>query len=78
MSIRENLEHYLSTSIFRVIELCFHQNVTTTWRDIYQFLRVPEYIWADEPDLDERIIINSFEELEMMRELLTANFNTKH
>ncbi len=65
-------------AIFTVIELCYQQGNTTTWRDIFLFLRLPEYIWRDDSDLDEKIIISSDEELEMVRNLLLSRFNTIH
>jgi len=68
----------ISMAMFKVIELHYSQKVAVTWRDIYLFLRVPEYIWIDEDDLDEKIIIENDEALEMMREMLTARFNTLH
>lgn len=64
--------------IFRVIELCYSQGVTTTWKDIYLFLRIPKYIWEDDTDLDEKIIVNSDEELEMIKNLLLSQFSTRH
>jgi hypothetical protein len=68
----------MSLQIFRVIELCYSQGMTTSWRDIYLFLRIPQYMWIKEPDLDEKITISSDEELEMIRNLLLSNFETKH
>ena len=47
------LHQIISYSIFRVIELCFDQGVTTTWRDIYLFLRFPKHFWEDDEDLDD-------------------------
>lgn len=72
----DQLHQIMSYQIFRVIELCYSQRVTTTWRNIYLFLRIPEKVWNDETDLDERIIINSDEELEMIRQLLITKFTT--
>lgn len=72
------LHQVMCYNIFRVIELCYDQGVTTTWRDIYLFLRVPEVVWAKDYDLDEKIIINSKEELETIRELLISRFTTIH
>lgn len=72
------LHKEICLQIFRVIELCYQQGTTTTWHDIYVFLRIPRMIWDDDPDLDEKIIINSDEELEMIRTLLLANFETRH
>jgi len=74
----DKLHQVMSYNIFRVIELCFEQGVTTTWRDIYLFLKVPEKVWATETDIDEKIIISSKEELEMIRELLISKFTTMH
>ena len=72
------LHKEICLQIFRVIELCYNQGVTTTWRDIYLFLRLPQNIWEGDSDLDERIIVSSDQELEMIRDLLLANFSTKH
>jgi len=77
MNLNE-LHQTISYSIFRVIELCYSQGVTTTWRDIYLFLRFPEHLWIDDEFLDEKIYINSEEELEMMRDLLISKFDTLH
>lgn len=74
----DKLHQVMSYNIFRVIELCFEQGVTTTWRDIYLFLKVPEKVWATETDIDEKIVISSKEELEMIRELLISKFTTMH
>jgi len=73
-----NLHKEICLQIFRVIELCYSQGVTTTWRDIYLFLRLPKNIWEGDSDLDEKIIVSSDQELEMIRDLLLANFSTKH
>lgn len=72
------LHKEICLQIFRVIELCYNQGVTTTWRDIYLFLRLPKNIWEGDSDLDEKIIVSSDQELEMIRDLLLANFSTKH
>ncbi len=72
------LHKEICLQIFRVIELCYSQGVTTTWRDIYLFLRLPQNIWEGDSDLDEKIIVSSDQELEMIRDLLLANFSTKH
>ena len=74
----DHLHKEVCLQIFRVIELCYSQRVTTTWKDIYLFLRLPRHIWEDDIDLDEKIIVNSDEELEMIKSLLLANFSTKH
>ena len=74
----DQLHKEICLQIFRVIELCYNQGVTTTWRDIYLFLRLPKNIWESDTDLDEKIIVSSDQELEMIRDLLLANFSTKH
>lgn len=75
---KQELIETISWNIFRVIELCYSQGVTTTWKDIYLFLRIPADIWQDDLDLDEKISIKDEEELEMFREMLTAKFQTLH
>jgi len=75
---KKRYERLAAWHIFQVIELCYQQGVTTTWRDIYQFLRVPEAVYEDEEDLDERIIIQNDYELEQMRLTLESRFNTHH
>lgn len=77
MNERE-LTKIISLNIFKVIELCYTQGVTTTWRDIYLFLRIPNEIWEDDLDLDEKIIVKDDAELEIFKEMLTAKFETKH
>ena len=74
----QELHKEICLQIFRVIELCYSQGVTTSWKDIYLFLRIPNSIWEDDTDLDEKIQISSDEELEMIRNLLLAKFNTIH
>lgn len=68
----------VGTSILQVLELCYEQGVTTTWRDIYLFLRFPEETWKDDIDLDEKIIISSREQLDMMKDVFQSKFHTKH
>ena len=64
--------------IMRVIELCYEQGVTTTWRDIFLFLRFPQDSWQDDPDLDERIVIKSESDLVIMRAMISSWFAVKH
>ena len=64
--------------ILRVIELCYEQGVTTTWRDIFLFLRFPEAAWQDMPDIDESIIINQESDLVIMRAMISSWFAVKH
>jgi len=68
----------VGNSILQVLELCYEQGVTTTWRDIYLFLRFPEETWKDDIDLDEKIIISSREQLDMMKDVFQSKFHTKH
>jgi hypothetical protein len=72
------LHKEICLQIFRVIELCYSQGVTTTWRDIYLFLRLPKNIWEGDTDLDEKIIVSSDQELEMIKALLLSKFETRH
>ena len=65
-------------AILKVIELCYQQGVTTTWRDIFLFLRFPEAAWADMPDLDEPIAINQESDLVIMRAMISSWFAVKH
>ena len=78
MDKKKRYERLAAWHVFQVIELCYQQGVTTTWRDIYQFLRVPETVYMDEEDLDEPIIIQNDYELEQMRLVLESRFNTLH
>lgn len=64
--------------IMRVIELCYQQGVTTTWRDIFLFLRFPETAWQDMPDIDEPIVINQESDLVIMRAMISSWFAVKH
>ena len=64
--------------ILRVIELCYQQGVTTTWRDIFLFLRFPEAAWQDMPDIDEPIVINQESDLVIMRAMISSWFAVKH
>lgn len=78
MDKKNRYERLAAWHVFQVIELCYQQGVTTTWRDIYEFLRVPETVYLDEEDLDEPIIIRNDYELEQMRLVLESRFNTLH
>jgi hypothetical protein len=78
MSKFNQIAEMYSWAIFRVIELCYSQNVTTTWRDIYIFLRIPPLLWNDDSDLDEKIYVQNDEELEMFRSLLQSKHSTIH
>lgn len=78
MNKQDRYNHLAAWHIFQVIELCYQQGVSTTWRDIYQFLRVPESVYENDTDLDEVIQINNDYELEQMRLLLESRFSTRH
>ena len=64
--------------IMRVIELCYEQGVTTTWRDIFLFLRFPKAAWGEMPDIDEPIVINQESDLVIMRAMISSWFAVKH
>ena len=64
--------------ILQVIELCYQQGVTTTWRDIFLFLRFPETAWQDMSDIDEPIVINQESDLVIMRAMISSWFAVKH
>jgi len=68
------LTEKIVNAIMQVIELCYQQGVTTTWRDIFLFLRFPQEAWKDQEDLDERIIIMSEEDLYQMKAMLKTRF----
>ena len=78
MNREDQITLMIADSIIRVLELCFQQNVTTTWRDIFLFLRFPPETWKDDMDLDEKIYINTEEDLDLMRTMIMARFSTKH
>ena len=65
-------------AILKVIELCYQQGVTTTWRDIFLFLRFPETAWQDMPDIDEPIVINQESDLVIMRAMISSWFAVKY
>ena len=74
----EETHKQIVDAILKVIELCYQQGVTTTWRDIFLFLRFPETAWADMPDLDEPIAINQESDLVIMRAMISSWFAVKH
>jgi len=65
-------------AIVKVLELCYQQGTTTTWRDIFLFLRFPAAAYEDMPDLDERIVVNSESDLVIMRAMISSWFAVKH
>jgi hypothetical protein len=64
-------------AIVKVLELCHQQNTTTTWRDIFLFLRFPPAAWHDMPDLDEPIIVRHDGDLMIMKAMISSYFATK-
>ena len=74
MTPLDRMTERVVNAIMQVIELCYQQGVTTTWRDIYLFLRFPPEAWEDEEDLDERIIIMSQDDLDKMKAMLKTKF----
>jgi len=78
MTNENDLHQIICDAMFRVLELCHQQGVTTTWRDIFIFLRFPESSWSSEVDLDEKIIVNSLADLEIARAMISSYFATKH
>lgn len=74
----EETHKQIVDAILKVIELCYQQGVTTTWRDIFLFLRFPETAWVDMPDLDEPIVINQESDLVIMRAMISSWFAVKH
>jgi hypothetical protein len=77
MTPLDRMTEQVVAAIMQVIELCYQQGVTTTWRNIYLFLRFPQEAWQDEEDLDERIVIMSDEDLTTMKAMLKTKFLLK-
>jgi hypothetical protein len=72
---RNTLElQMMAMAINQVLGLCYEQRVTTTLRDVFQLLRMPESFWIGEWGLDDPIIINSDEELRTKRDEILARF----
>jgi len=78
MNKEDQIALQVTEAIMNVLELCYQQGVTTTWRDIFQFLRFPESAWKDDIDLDEKIIIRQDSDLVIMRAMISSKFATKH
>ncbi|NBR61885.1 MAG: hypothetical protein EBT86_09625 [Actinobacteria bacterium] len=78
MDKKTRLDELAAWHIFQIIELHYQQGLTTTWRGIYEFLRLPESVYKDDDDLDEEIKINNDYELEQMRLVLESKFSTRH
>ncbi|NBP57147.1 hypothetical protein EBU71_11560 [bacterium] len=72
---RNSLElQMMALAINQVLGLCYEQRVSTTLRDVFQLLRMPEGYWIGEWGLDDPIIINSEEELIRVRDEILARF----
>lgn len=78
MNQHQQLEIAISEAIIKVLELCYEQGVTTTWRDIFTFLRFPIEAWKDDIDLDEKIVVNSESDLVIMKAMITSRYAVKH
>lgn len=77
---RNSLElQMMAMAINQVLGLCYEQRVTTTLRDVFQLLRMPEEYWIGEWGLDDPIIINSDADLIRTRDEILARFGgTRH
>lgn len=78
MNKEDQIALQVTEAIMNVLELCYQQGVTTSWRDIFLFLRFPEAAWKDDIDLDEKIIIRQDSDLVIMRAMISSKFATKH
>jgi hypothetical protein len=72
---RNSLElQMMAMAINQVLGLCYEQRVTTTLRDVFQLLRMPESFWIGEWGLDDPIIINSESDLIRIRDEILSRF----
>lgn len=72
---RNTLElQMMAMAINQVLGLCYEQGATTTLRDVFQLLRMPESFWIGEWGLDDPIVINSEEDLRLKRDEILARF----
>jgi hypothetical protein len=65
-------------SIVDVIELAYTQGRTVTFRTIFTFLQFPQAAWADDPDLDEPIVVTCESDLVMIRAMISSMFAVRH
>lgn len=61
-------------SIVDVIELAYTQGRTVTFRTIFSFLQFPPSAWADDPDLDEAIVVTCESDLVLIRAMISSMF----
>ena len=72
---RNTLElQMMAMAINRVLSLVYDQGATTTLRDVFQLLRMPENYWIDEWGLDDPIILKNDEELRIKHGEMLARF----
>jgi hypothetical protein len=72
---RNTLElQMMAMAINQVLGLYYEQRATTTLRDVFQLLKMPESFWAGESGLDDPITINNEEELIAKRDEILARF----
>lgn len=72
---RNTLElQMIAMAINQIIGLCYEQKTTTTLRDVFQLLRMPESYWQGEWGLDDPIVINNDQELIAKRDEILARF----
>jgi hypothetical protein len=74
---RNSLElQMMAMAINQVIGMCYDQRVTTTLRDVFLLLRMPEEYWIGEWGLDDPIVINNDQDLIRVRDEILARFGT--
>lgn len=74
---RNSLElQMMAMAINQVIGMCYDQRVTTTLRDVFKLLRMPEEYWIGEWGLDDPIVINNDQDLITTRDEILARFGT--
>jgi len=72
---RNTLElQMMAMAINSVLSLVYDQGATTTLRDVFQLLRMPENYWIDEWGLDDPIILKNDEELRIKHDEMLARF----
>lgn len=74
---RNSLEmQMMALAINQVLALCYEQGVTTTLRDVFLLLKMPQEFWQNEWGLDDPIHITSDQELLEQRDLILARFGS--
>lgn len=72
---RNQLElQMMALAINQVLAMCYQQNTSTTLRDVFQLLKMPEEFWQHEWGLDDPIIITNDQELMLKRDEILARF----